>query len=85
MYEGAIVPRPRPLEAVWPRASGGSGEGGNRAESSCSTEQANGPSVSGPLGYLVAIKKNKKKAIYILENMVIHLKHVDHAKLCIDI
>ena len=25
MYEGAIVPRPRPLGAVWPRASGGSG------------------------------------------------------------
>ena len=65
--------------------AGGVGRGGNRAESSCSTEQANGPSVSGPLGYLVAIKKNKKKAIYILENMVIHLKHVDHAKLCIDI
>ena len=48
MFEGAIVPRPRPLGAVWPQASGGSGEGGNRAESSCSTEQANGPSVSGP-------------------------------------
>ena len=28
--------------------AGGSGEGGNRDESSCSTEQANGPSVSGP-------------------------------------
>ena len=36
-------------EQSCPRASGGIGEGGNRAESSCSKEQANLASVSVPL------------------------------------